>query len=109
MATKANPGKFDCYAKADPDEPLFTLRGKDPVAEYFVAAWVAIRAGDLPSAQRMMDHALEALKKSGRPLLPYQSEKSAEAQVCASEMRSWQKNLQMDAIEKRLNSTAKGN
>lgn len=29
MGTKNNPGKYDCYAKAEPDEPLFTLRGKD--------------------------------------------------------------------------------
>ena len=25
MGTKNNPGKFDCYANAKPDEPLFVL------------------------------------------------------------------------------------
>jgi len=25
MATKKNPGEFDCYANAGPDEPMFVL------------------------------------------------------------------------------------
>lgn len=29
MGTKNNPGKYDCYAKLEPDEPHFVLRGKD--------------------------------------------------------------------------------
>ena len=28
MGTKNNPGKYDCYEKAGPDEPIFTLRAK---------------------------------------------------------------------------------
>ena len=29
MGTKNNPGKFDCYEHAKPDEPMFVLLGRD--------------------------------------------------------------------------------
>lgn len=32
MGTKNDPGKYDCYASADPDEPLFVLRGSETAA-----------------------------------------------------------------------------
>ena len=32
MATKTKPGAFDCYSKAEPDEPVFTLLARDPSA-----------------------------------------------------------------------------
>ena len=41
MATKENPGEFDCYAAAYPDEPLFVLRANDPLAPALVRRWVA--------------------------------------------------------------------
>lgn len=41
MGTKNNPGKFDCYAKADPDEPIFILRAKDPLASFLVNLWAS--------------------------------------------------------------------
>ena len=39
MATKNNPGEYDCYAKADPDEPMFTLLARDPSAPTIIEAW----------------------------------------------------------------------
>lgn len=42
MATKNNPGAWDCYAKAAPDEPIFVLRATDPVAPYLVLMWGGI-------------------------------------------------------------------
>lgn len=54
MGTKNNPGEFDCYAKAHPDEPLFILRGKDPVAPYLVSMWVYSRQGDWASMHRLI-------------------------------------------------------
>lgn len=39
MGTKNNPGKFDCYAKAEPDEPMFILLGRDPAAAHTIRAW----------------------------------------------------------------------
>jgi hypothetical protein len=68
MSTKNRPGQFDCYAKLDPDEPFFILRGQDSEAADFVEMW-AIRAGSLGC-----DH-----------------DKVLEAHACAEEMRRWPK------------------
>lgn len=43
MGTKNNPGKFDCYANAAPDEPMFILLGRDRNAPVAVRAWAAQR------------------------------------------------------------------
>ena len=104
MATKANPGKFDCYAKAMDDEPIFTLRAKDPVADSFVAAWAAVRAGNTEDAKRLMGRASEQLAASGRSLLPYTSEKSVEAQQCAKAMYNWRLRKKIEEVEKRLSA-----
>ena len=42
MGTKNNPGQFDCYAKAAPDEPIFILRSSDPIAPMLVELWADI-------------------------------------------------------------------
>lgn len=44
MGTKQNPGNFDCYGKAADDEPIFTLRAKDPSAPNVIRWWVALNA-----------------------------------------------------------------
>lgn len=89
MGTKSNPGQFDCYAKLEPDEPHFVLRGKDPVGAYLVSAWVALRAGDLDSALKILMEADSAWKASCRTNLPRDSEKSIEAEQCAKQMLDW--------------------
>lgn len=43
MGTKNNPGKFDCYANADPDEPMFVLLGRDRHAPFLVMLWALLR------------------------------------------------------------------
>ena len=43
MGTKDNPGKFDCYDKALPDEPMFTILARDPDFFYFVSKWAERR------------------------------------------------------------------
>lgn len=43
MATKNNPGPYDCYANAEPDEPMFVLLGRDATAALVVTFWVALR------------------------------------------------------------------
>lgn len=66
MGTKNQPGEFDCYAKADPDEPVFVLLGRDPVASLVVNAWALVReklldaaSPDLGADQRQVDEAKE--------------------------------------------------
>lgn len=54
MGTKNEPGKFDCYANAAPDEPMFVLLARDPDAADLVEQWATARmrrimAGTKPS------------------------------------------------------------
>src|SRR5262245_36587923 len=46
MGTKANPGKFDCYAAARPDEPMFHLLGRDKHAPILIELWASMREFD---------------------------------------------------------------
>lgn len=59
MGTKANPGDYDCYEKARPDEPMFVLLARDPIAPFLVSIWSSIRMGDPEAAtakfKAMMD------------------------------------------------------
>jgi hypothetical protein len=43
MATKNNPGAYDCYAAADPDEPLFVLLARDKHAPTLIWLWATLR------------------------------------------------------------------
>jgi len=66
MGTKNQPGTFDCYANADPDEPMFVLLGRDRDAPQLVEAW-----------------AVERAKRGEDP------DKVKEAFACADAMREW--------------------
>jgi hypothetical protein len=46
MGTKNNPGQFDCYANAEPDEPMFILLGRDKHASALVELWALMRAAE---------------------------------------------------------------
>jgi hypothetical protein len=46
MSTKSNPGAFDCYAAAAPDEPMFILLGRDKHAPTLVWLWAVLRELD---------------------------------------------------------------
>lgn len=66
MGSKRNPGKFDCYEAAHPEEPMFVLLGRDRQAPSLVRQWADWREG-----------------KGEDP------EKVAEARECADEMEVW--------------------
>lgn len=66
MGTKNNPGAYDCYENADPDEPMFVLLARDPLAPILVKLWANLR-----------EHA------AGNP------SKVAEARKCAVDMIHW--------------------
>ena len=65
MGTKNRPGAYDCYVKADPDEPLFVLLARDPLAPQLVRLWA-----DLSGARK---------------------DKAQEARQCADDMELWYK------------------
>ena len=75
MGTKNNPGDFDCYGAAHPDEPLFILRGRDEKAPFVVRVWV--------------DEYLAEKKKGADGLTTKQHAKVAEALSCAVAMDKW--------------------
>jgi hypothetical protein len=52
MGSKNNPGKFDCYANAMPDEPMFILLARDPFAPELVVAWADQRHTDIVNGRR---------------------------------------------------------
>lgn len=74
MGTKRNPGPFSAYEKAEPDEPVFTLIGRDPCASIVITFWRKLRiemgkedektdeAADV--AQAMQDYAIAMGKES---------------------------------------------
>ena len=43
MGTKQHPGQFDCYSRAEPDEPMFVLLGRDPSTPLLVETWAVLR------------------------------------------------------------------
>jgi hypothetical protein len=86
MGTKNNPGTFDCYANAHPDEPMFVLLGRDPIGGALVRLWATARIVlDKPGDDRKITEAAhcsaamdEWCRKIGREphtsalgLLPY--------------------------------------
>ncbi len=59
MGTKNNPGKFDCYSNAEPNEPMFILLGRDPHAGDAVRKWAddheaMIKSGEKPVTDLLM-------------------------------------------------------
>jgi hypothetical protein len=65
MGTKLQPGKFDCYNAAQPDEPVFVLLARDPDFQRLVREWahrrqLAINCGEQPESDLPM--VLEALE-----------------------------------------------
>lgn len=66
MGTKNQPGKYDCYQNAEPDEPMFVLLARDPLAPWLVRIWAW-----------------------SRTLMEGPSLKTDEAFRCAQWMRTW--------------------
>lgn len=79
MGTKRNPGAFDCYDNAKPDEPMFILLGRDRHAPQLVRLWADLRKAEGEDAAKVQ-----------------------EALICANMMASWLsdhgKNIADDAV-----------
>lgn len=85
MGTKNNPGRFDCYANADRDEPMFVLLGRDVHAHFAVRKWADDR-----------EHLITVGIKpeSDRPMV-------AEARECADAMLAYHRLLQVEGLDNR--------
>lgn len=71
MGTKNNPGDFDCYANAEPDEPMFVLLGRDRHAPDWVDMWADIREAEEEDVIKVEEaracaRAMDAWRKSQR-------------------------------------------
>ncbi len=75
MGTKNTPGAFDCYANAEPDEPMFILLGRDRDAASLVRLWALMR------------HAAGEDEK-----------KVTEALQCAEAMDGWLRKIDKDPV-----------
>lgn len=75
MGTKNNPGEYDCYEKADPDEPIFVLLGRDRFAASLVRLWA---------------HAKQAVNEEILASRGWvKNKKVVEARDCADAMAGW--------------------
>ena len=90
MGTKLEPGKFDCYANALPDEPMFVLLGRDALAPSLVNIWAMIRAGNRKEAKLAFNELIVGPQASVYVLNP-QPEKAQEAVDCAISMMLWRR------------------
>lgn len=77
MGTKLNPGKFDAYDKALPDEPMFTLLARDPGAPGAIHEWMRLRDR----------------------VIPLPNEKINEASACMEAMKDWRTPKNLERVE----------
>lgn len=93
MGTKNNPGKFDCYEAADPDEPMFVLLARDASAPHLVRLWAAVRIGDIFTAVQEFANLVKGMAERrityGSREHDRDCEKAQEANYCADEMEDW--------------------
>lgn len=87
MATKNNPGAFDCYKDAHPDEPLFILRANDPLAAPLVRLWALARSQRV--AMQSVVNEVATLQDRAAQKSPPDPAKIAEAFDCATAMEQW--------------------
>lgn len=82
MGTKNKPGNFDCYASAEPDEPMFTLLARDRLAGHLVSLWSKMRYGDHEAAS-VVFHDMMA-KHLGHYQVEPDAPKAEEAMECTT-------------------------
>ncbi|MFN3464449.1 MAG: hypothetical protein ACK4X1_10260 [Terricaulis sp.] len=86
MGTKNNPGQFDCYTAADPDEPMFILLARDELAGTLVLMWGLLRLGEFEA----LDECTRTLKHLARRYVDNADlQKANEAAECARAMTAW--------------------
>jgi hypothetical protein len=73
MGTKQHPAAFDCYANAEPDEPMFVLLARDKDAPLLVKLWAQLREGAVEMGAKPVEDLVQV----------------NEAKQCAYEMERW--------------------
>lgn len=101
MATKNNPGQYDCYNNAEPDEPLFVLLGRHWLSGHFAAAWAFMRCGMVEEAKKCLDRAAQQMMAAGKSPLRYDDPKITEANACAKAMAEYWLAKRYDELEQK--------
>lgn len=83
MGTKNKPGQFDCYANAAPDEPMFVLLARDPVAPLALCYWIGQRWRAMQSGLKPMED----------------QDMLREAAICMAEMITWRHRNRFTTME----------
>lgn len=93
MGTKNQPGAFDCYEHALPDEPIFVLLARDRCAPEIVRVWATMRENRL--------RASDVTCTPGEVMA--ELDQIAEARQCADDMETYRKAQMLDrAAQRRL-------
>lgn len=97
VGTKLKPGKFDCYANALPDEPMFVLLARDRTAPALTKLWAYVRSGQTRAAQRILMDLLNAEDRLRRASdVPVETAMTDEALACAASMMTYKKGRDLD-------------
>jgi len=89
MGTKANPGDYDGYAKAERDEPIFVLLARDASAPELVREWASQRR------RRGVERAFNSDTEGAVADI----HQAADAEECALRMESWRKEYRSAPLE----------
>lgn len=81
MGTKSEPGPIDCYAAAEPDEPIFVLKANDPLAPNVIDMWADMRERESLALYRIGAISSERLGEK--------IQKAIQARIVARQMREW--------------------
>ena len=88
MGTKNNPGKYDCYNKAEPDEPVFTLMGRDRNSATLIWLWTALReiqSLNLPPEEKVKeDDKIHEARQCVVDIIDYRMTRGLESEGIAS-------------------------
>jgi hypothetical protein len=87
MGTKNNPGIFDCYDAAGPDEPMFVLLARDRLAAHLVSIWSKLRMGDAEAAHVVFQNLMQ--KHAAHYCISPDIDKAGEAMDCSNAMFDW--------------------
>jgi hypothetical protein len=87
VSSKDDPSQFDAYAKAEADEPFFTLLARDPVAPPLIEAWAYLRSGQIGAAEIAFKAAMDAATHI-QPQMPGEAQIRSAFEV-AEEARGW--------------------
>jgi hypothetical protein len=101
MGTKNDPGKFDCYAALDPNEPHFVLRSTDKLAPGLVRVWTALRENNPIGALDEFTTLVKTAEWYENP----NRDKLGEALNCAAAMEDWRESPKCTNHPERVSRT----